>query len=147
MLSVRTDCRSPQVCRYRTQKGQCRHHSGTEQPHLTVNPNVTLVASSTILLAKGAPTPLACCTLTHGMVQANSFGRFHLHNGVISSHNRLHRPFYSSQRMPIYKVSMEEARCGAVFPVVVRPKVRAFLSPRVSHLAQGSHTLRIIRKW
>jgi hypothetical protein len=30
-------------------------------------------------------------TLTHGMVQADSFGRFHLHNGVISSHNRLHR--------------------------------------------------------
>jgi len=24
------------------------------------------------------------------MVQADSFGRFHLHNGVISSHNRLH---------------------------------------------------------
>src|SRR6266487_966919 len=44
MLSVRTDCRSPQVCRHRTQKGKCRHHGGTEQQNLTVNANVTLVA-------------------------------------------------------------------------------------------------------
>ncbi len=50
------------------------------------------------------------------MVQADSCGRFHPRNGVISSHNRLNIPFSSSKRMPIYKGSMEEARCGAVFP-------------------------------
>ncbi len=37
------------------------------------------------------PWRMVGLTLTHGMVQADSFGRFHLHNGVISSHNRLHR--------------------------------------------------------
>jgi hypothetical protein len=29
--ALRTDCRSPQVCRNRTQKGKCSHHGGTEQ--------------------------------------------------------------------------------------------------------------------
>src|SRR6266702_1548254 len=41
---------------------------------------------------------------------------FLLHNGVIFIHNKLHCLFCSSKRVPIYKVSMEEARWGAVFP-------------------------------
>src|SRR6266571_2807219 len=35
MLSIGTDCRSPQVRRHRTQKGQYRHHGSTEQLILT----------------------------------------------------------------------------------------------------------------
>src|SRR6266487_1983584 len=47
------------------------------------------------------------------------FLRSHLFSASASlrkNHNKLHRTFCSSQRMPIYKVSMEEARWGAVFP-------------------------------
>jgi hypothetical protein len=55
-------------------------------------------------------------------VQADSFGRFHLHNGVISRHNRLHKPFYSYQRIPInIGIAWREARCGAVCPGTFTP--------------------------
>src|SRR5215469_7522920 len=37
MLSVRTDCRSPQICRNRTEKGTCRHHGDTYQHNLKAN--------------------------------------------------------------------------------------------------------------
>src|SRR3989442_1507426 len=54
MLSVRTDCRSPQVCRNRTQKGQCRHHGGTEQ---RVNVAMKLVESYPLCCSRSFHRP------------------------------------------------------------------------------------------
>src|SRR5215510_5385209 len=39
MLSVRTGCRSPQVCRNRTEKGKCCHNCGTYQHNLSTKPS------------------------------------------------------------------------------------------------------------
>src|SRR6266567_481043 len=40
------------------------------------------------------------------------------------------------KRKPIYKVSMEEASCGAVSPVVHKPKTETIFASRVRHGAQ-----------
>src|SRR5216683_1048960 len=55
MLSVGTHCRGSQVCRNRTQKGQCRHHGGTYHHNLIANPD-----PDTLLRDK-----IACSLLGH----------------------------------------------------------------------------------